>query len=305
MGKVMDNLMKIWEWVFFVVTCLAICYLTVEFILRLRGWIAKKGRTRRKLGRTITLARGSRSRVGFYQAIGDREYQQDHAAVDEDLPGQGCMAVLCDGMGGMENGGEASLLCVRSFARDCRVYMEDPVEFLRREAAKLNEQVQNLRDKNGEHLRSGTTLVAVLNVQGRIYWLNVGDSRIYLWRDGKLYPLTVDHNYSLQIKEEIERGEMTIEAANQESRQEALISYIGIHDLSRIDVGGNYPQQAGDIYMLCSDGVNKAITDEEIAAYFAERHDRHAGELARGLVQYVLEHKNAKQDNTTVAIMKC
>ena len=47
------------------------------------------------------------------------------------------------------------------------------------------------------------------------------------------------------------------------------------------------------------------MTDEEIAAFFAERHGKSAGELARGLVQYVLEHKNAKQDNTTVAIMKC
>ena len=271
----------------------------------IRRYLTQKAEKKHGVGRTLTLARGSQSRVGFYQAIGDRENQQDHAAVDEDLPGQGCMAVLCDGMGGMENGGDASLLCVRNFVQDCRVYMEDPVEFLRQEAEKLNAQVRTLRDQNGEPLHSGTTLVAVLNIQGRIYWLNVGDSRIYLWRDGKLYPLTVDHNYSLQIREEIERGELTIEAANRESRQEALISYIGIQELSRIDVGGNYPQQAGDIYMLCIDGVNKAITDEEIAAFFAERHGKSAGELARGLVQYVLEHKNAKQDNTTVAIMKC
>lgn len=292
------------NYVAFVTTCLAIVYIVlIAFIKVTRGKKKSKKIAERSIGTTIL--KGSKSVVGAYSIIGDRDYQQDNVLVDEDLPCGGKMAVLCDGMGGMESGGEASLLCVRTFQEDCRQDIYDPATFLKEEALKLNDMVCDMTGPNGEEIESGTTLVALLCVRGRVHWVNVGDSRVYMWRNKNLARLTVDHNYALQLQEQVNDGTTTLVEAMQAPRQDALVSYIGIDVLERIDVGGNFPIQQGDIYMLCSDGVNKALSDEKLQQFFETYHEKSASTIAKELIELAMQHKRPNQDNTTVAIMKC
>lgn len=301
-------------WILFGLFVLSLLFLIISiFVLLIRAPYKRNGKTTAKrngktaaaLEKTVQAAAQNASCVGSCSVIGDRPTQQDHCLVDEDLPQGGKMAIVCDGMGGMENGGEASRLCVRHFADECKRGWTDVPSFLRGEAQRLNDAVNELCDQAGRPVDSGTTLVAVVLYNDHVHWVHVGDSRIYLWRGGRIYRLTTDHNYALQLREEVAQGRRSAQQAAQEGRQEALISYIGIEKLARVDVGGNFPTYPGDIFMLCSDGVTKALRDDQLQQFFEQNTDTNAGAIARSLIQVAMQNKRPKQDNTTVAIITC
>lgn len=261
----------------------------------------------RKLESTLKRIPNRITRIESYSdsVIGTRDYQQDSYQVFID--DVAALAVICDGMGGMNGGEKASELAVKRFVRD--FYEESPMKnlprFLEAEAVHLDYLVHDIKDENGNELAAGTTLAAAVIAQNRLHWLSVGDSKIYLLRGGMMYCLTKEHNYKTMLLEQLEKGEINLELYEQEiGRGDALTSYLGMGNIFLIDCNRtSFQLQNEDILLLCSDGLYKTLSEEQIQALILE-----SGSLLKFAGQRMLEMA-AKlgaggQDNTTLILLK-
>jgi len=206
------------------------------------------------------------------QHIGARHYQQDSIGLadPEDhafLAHGGFLAVLCDGMGGMEHGDVASQTAVRAIldAYAKKLPAESIPAALERAARKANEQViaaaLNLGLKEGV----GTTLVAAVLHNGYLYFVSVGDSAIYHVRGGDLHMVNRPHVFANLLDQAAERGQISRSEAAQHPERESLTSFIGIHDLHEIDLNTDpRPVAAGETILLASDGLFDNLYIDEI-----------------------------------------
>ena len=237
--------------------------------------------------------------------IGTREYQQDAAYVCEPLYENGlAYGILCDGMGGTAEGERASSEVVAFMANRIATLSGEEIlsVFLERAATDANNLVlgQNAQLRQD----SGTTLLTVLMDGDMLYWLSVGDSRIYIIRDGEIVQTTTDHNYALELQEMVELGRITQEQADNDPGKEHLISYIGAPVLERIDVNHNpFQMRYGDIVLLCSDGLPKALYPDEILEIIT-LHGNNVAEAARVLPIIAFDRSPYAMDNTTVILMQ-
>lgn len=150
-------------------------------------------------------------------------------------------------------------------------------------------------------------MVGVYCRKNLLYWVSVGDSRIYIIRGGQIVRQTRDHNYRLLLKEQLSAGQISQEFYDQEEKTpqaEALISFLGMDGLRVIDG----KQQAisllpGDIVLLCSDGVYKSLTDSQIHAMVRDN-DIDMNIAADRLTAMALRYGVKGQDNTTVILLR-
>lgn len=243
-----------------------------------------------------------------YQAIGTRKNQQDCIKVREQ--NNALLAVLCDGMGGLSDGASASIAAVNKIMDDFeRLSPANGTAFLIREAALADEIVYDLRDAEGVRLNCGTTLAAVLLQEHRLHYVSVGDSRIYLMRGKEFVQVTEDHNYRLTLTRSLQKGLITEEIfREEESFAEALISYVGMGGLKVIDCSNEKPVQLlpGDKLLLCSDGLYKCLSTEEIAEELYRCNGENIGQAAERLVQQATVkavYQNRPQDNTSAIVL--
>ena len=245
--------------------------------------------------------------TGAYSIIGDRPSQQDSYCCTGD--GNLLLASVCDGMGGMAGGERASQTAVRSLVNGIRNAIplkenEIPAT-LRQCLEEADREVTQLCDASGNPLYAGTTAVAVMMVENRMYWGSVGDSRIYYLSGGEITTLTRMHNYNLKLDEMYRTGEISLEERERErGRGEALISFLGIGNLPLADVSAEpCVMKKGDMVLLCSDGLYKSLNDAQILAIVEESGENM--QIAAGrLCNEALRLSVAKQDNTTVVILR-
>lgn len=235
---------------------------------------------------------------------GTRTYQQDMCFTEvRDSYG---IAVLCDGMGGMNGGEHASKLAVDSFSEDFRKAqpIRDIPAFLEQEVRKLDRMVTEMQDEQGRRMNAGTTLVAVVVTGNQLYWVSVGDSRMYLIRDENMICMTAAHNYKSMLREKFDRGEIDMDYYNSEiSQGEALTSYLGIGNLTLIDRNTNpFKLIEDDILLLCSDGLYKTLTDEQIKALINES-GYHVQIAGQRLIDTARRWGVRGQDNTTLVLL--
>lgn len=176
--------------------------------------------------------------------------------------GDGLWAVA-DGMGGHEGGEWASGRIVRELDRiGLGTGFEASCAAATKAILAANRQIVAEGRKRGK--RMGSTLVMLIVQGARYAILWVGDSRAYLMRGGKLSQLSRDHS---QVQEMVSRGLMTAEQALGHPMGHVLSRAIGVQKDVEVDrVDGEV--QAGDIFLLCSDGLHGVVADEEIAAHF-------------------------------------
>ena len=239
--------------------------------------------------------------------LGDRQEQQDSFGF-EMKENQG-LAVICDGMGGMESGGQASRLTVELLLSryihakaDC-----EPVQLLQDCATEANERVRNIRDKDGNCGTSGTTMVAALVQNRALHWLSIGDSRGYLCREGEFLQFTLDQNYGTVLEEQKQAGKITREEYCQKSeRAEALVSYIGIKKLGFIDYSRQpLPLQSGDKILLMSDGLYKLLEDESLRGIVDNfTNIQEALQVLEMQAQKSADKSGMARDNMTVILIK-
>lgn len=246
--------------------------------------------------------------VGMSSVIGRRKEQQDTIESDDDyaiMENGKFIAVLCDGMGGLSGGKQASELCAThiksSFhAENCE---EDISLFYRRVIVESDYKITELKDKNGKPLRAGSTMASIIIKDGELHWASVGDSHIYLIRGNHIRCLTRDHNYYMVLEEKVKRGEMTQREAENHPQKEALVSYMGMGGVKYVDRNAvPFKLAEGDYIILCSDGLYRTVCDEDI-----KNITNGIGEVknvAKGLTEYAMRAGKKNQDNTSVIVVQ-
>lgn len=237
--------------------------------------------------------------------IGTREYQQDAAyvsqpAFDDELS----FAVLCDGMGGMLDGDLASSEVLAYMANRISGLTdnENIPSFFEHCAKAANELIYT--ENQTRRRESGTTLVSVVLRRGDLYWLSVGDSRIYVIRNGEIAQVSQDHKFALELQNMVQKGQISQQQADCDPRRDALVSYIGAPVLERADVNPSaFALQYEDIILLCSDGLTNALTDEEILCVL-KRYGNDIAGAAMSLPLEAYEHTDSGMDNTSVILMQ-
>ena len=238
--------------------------------------------------------------------IGARESQQDSCYVDVEEDGN-AIGIICDGMGGLAGGEIASQNAVRMFIEDyeqVRHELTNFYSFFLEEMIEIDSMVAELTDEAGNLLSAGTTLVAVSVKNGNFQWISVGDSKIYILRGDVLYSMAMEHNYLTQLNQRLREGSISEEEyASEVGRGAALISYLGMGNISLMDA---YPKPVqlmdGDIILLCSDGLYKALTEQQIT----ETIHSYPGNLdaaASALQEQAAMAAGVTQDNTSIVML--
>lgn len=203
---------------------------------------------------------------------------------------------VADGMGGHRGGEVASELAIRSLRDSYGERAERNIEALLDAAAAANTVVNDAADEDPDLRGMGTTLVAIAATDDdELAYISVGDSRIYLLRDGDLSRLTVDHSL---VEELVREGSITPEQARTHPKRNIVTRALGIDAFVQIDSNTIIPY-TGDRYLLCSDGLFNEVDHERIASVLRRLDDpaEAAGELVH------LANQNGGRDNITVLVV--
>ncbi|MCM1327822.1 MAG: protein phosphatase 2C domain-containing protein [Ruminococcus sp.] len=232
---------------------------------------------------------------------GARNYQEDSFGFSsfekEDVKNFGFTAVVADGMGGLSNGDKISGYVVSSMLEMIKSRTPDiPMHiYLSRALKAVNGSVL------ASGIKGGSTAVVVTCQPSGVHWCTAGDSRVYLFREGKLTALNEDSDYLNDLIEQVIAGDMTFEEAGENSKKDALAQYIGFK--GGINPDGNskpFIPQRGDKLLLCSDGVYNALTKEELIQALSLE----AAEAAQLIENRVLSKGYSTQDNFTAVVLE-
>lgn len=242
---------------------------------------------------------------GTSSILGTRKNQEDTIyGYAEDKKAIG---IVCDGMGGLEGGEMASSLAVESLAGAwfAEPDLENIPDFLEKQAVIADEKVFLLKSEKGEKLNAGTTMVAAVIREKELYWLSVGDSKIYLIRRNEILSVCREHNYRLTLDRLLAEGSITEEEyAKEEPKAEALISYLGMGQLPMMEINRQpFLLEDRDIVLLSSDGLYRSLSEEEILEIVKEGQDN-MQKAAEMLTKRALGEKQKGQDNTSVVVMQ-
>jgi PPM family protein phosphatase len=203
--------------------------------------------------------------------------------------------VVADGMGGAQAGEVASALAVEEFRKPLS---DDgpPEQRLSTRVQEANRRIYETAQSAVEHAGMGTTLTAAYLDDSNLAVAHVGDSRAYIFRDGSLTRLTQDHSL---VEELIRRGKLTEEQAAEHPQRSIITRALGIQQAVEVDTW-TYPVRAGDVVLMCSDGLTSMIGEEQIAAALAGETD-----LDRAAERLIAEANAAGgRDNITVVLFR-
>lgn len=203
--------------------------------------------------------------------------------------------VVADGMGGHAAGDLASEMIVNELKS---ITPGDSLGALASDVESRLQQVnQNLlqesQRRGGEII--GSTVVTLLTYQGYCIYQWAGDSRIYLFRRGRLKQLSRDHS---QVEELIEQGIVTSDQAEQSPISNYITRAVGACEELELDAEIFEPCD-GDIFLLCSDGLNKEVSDEEIEEILS---DYGFQESVQQLIHLAMER--GARDNVTLVLVQ-
>lgn len=175
----------------------------------------------------------------------------------------GHLFVICDGMGGAVGGKTAATLATKSIIVFLdKVVYPNKSEAIRQAIRFANEQIIIATDKNPTLKGMGTTTCVLLIHEAKIYYGHVGDSRIYLKTKNRLYTLTKDHSFVNQL---IDNQDISIEQAFNHPNKNRILQALGIKKVINPTIANFSPELLkGDELLLCSDGLNDMLPDEEI-----------------------------------------
>ncbi|MEW6668220.1 MAG: Stp1/IreP family PP2C-type Ser/Thr phosphatase [Thermodesulfobacteriota bacterium] len=220
--------------------------------------------------------------------------------------------LVADGMGGLSKGDIASRIAVETvnrFITESRLeditwpikpqdqYSMEENRFLAAiSLANWNVYSEFLKDDRNSAM--GTTLVGLLVDKQAAIITNIGDSRVYLIRDGGIQQVTEDHSL---VMEEVRKGNMTPEEARVHPQRHVINRALGIAETARVDIS-SIDIQEGDLFLLCSDGLSDMLTDEELLGITRSHPGGALSELG-GLMLQAANDRGGK-DNISLVLVR-
>lgn len=248
--------------------------------------------------------------TGFSTDIGLARAENEDAvyisppAVTEGENPRGRLVAVADGMGGHSGGGFASAMACGALTTYYRRPLNEPPPWtaatlerhLFETVFRIDRLVRRTASSRIVLRHMGTTLSCLLLTPDRSIVAHVGDSRIYRWRRDYLTCLTTDHTF---VQEMIFEGEVDPESAHLHPLRHLLTNVVGtVEPLSHVDHRIDRIQ-AGDRFLLCSDGLHNVLAPEVLSVFLASGED--ADRTASALVDAALERKT--KDNVTALIV--
>lgn len=268
------------------------------------------GRAKNKIGATLGPSSESSDKIRYevrnLQGIGARSNQEDsftavNALDEEKYCSLGLLFAVCDGMGGMKDGKAASETAVQSF-RTSFAEMNRAGNIsaqLKESVYEASAKVERILDGDG-----GSTVVIGIILNEKLHFASVGDSFLYLFRNGKLIRLNREHNICHEMYlDNIRRESTETESCRKAGDAAALAQFLGMPGISDIDCTVRPLNLCkDDVILACSDGVGGVLTEEEIieALQWPQTAD-----MCKRLEEHIISHQNPNQDNYTASIIKC
>jgi len=244
-------------------------------------------------------------------SLGRRDFQEDALICDFPMGSDLGFAVLADGMGGHAAGDIASKIVVTEMFAELKLQSGDPEGMENGIGDVLHDAVLNANACIGAHTESdpgtegmGATLVAPVLMTDRLYWISVGDSPLFLFRNGELSQLNEDHSMAPQIDYLVRSGLMAPEAAMNHPDRNCLTSVLAGHDIPRIDCP-QIPMKLvdGDIVIAASDGL-QFLDNSELTDLLAEHTDNTSADISTNLLRCLEELDDPDQDNVSFCVIK-
>ncbi len=239
-------------------------------------------------------------KLGMIHNVGARPYQEDSLGFD--YLDDGGLAVVADGMGGLSAGDKVSQKIVQTMLAYSRklqpIQMDGILEAM---VQGVNAEVNRMLGPAGIY-KSGSTLLAVLFRKQRFHWITVGDSRIYLFRNGQLTKLNQEHNLGNELLNKAVRGEISYEEARSAKKKGSVTSFIGMGKLKYIDKSlRSIALERGDRILLMTDGVFNSLPEQQMTAILSQIQDVQM--VAREFERLIQQKAHPKQDNFTALIL--
>lgn len=242
---------------------------------------------------------------------GGRDYQEDAIVTDFPTGTDIGLAVLADGMGGHAAGDVASKLVVTEVFSDlkfesanfCELEADIP-KYLTSAAVNANGCVRDYVRENPRTRGMGATLVSIVMVENRMYWMSIGDSPLFILRGGKLRQLNEDHSMAPQIDMMVKSGMIDPETGRNHPDRNCLTSVIFGERIAKADCPAKpFALEVGDIVVLASDGL-QYLEDAQIERLLHKYRRRKSAEIAEHLLAAIHELANPDQDNISFAVIK-
>lgn len=240
--------------------------------------------------------------IGKIHDIGRRDYQQDSFGQTAVLCNTGILAVLADGMGGLSGGERVSQkIVMEALTFGSTLQANQVPTALPGMVAGINRAVNQMLGPKGLYT-SGSTVVSALITGNALRWISVGDSRVYLYRDGQLSQLSRDHDLLQDWMPDILEGKRSMAEALRDPNGRKLTSFIGMGELRHVDYNRTpIPLLPGDRVLLMSDGVYGTVSDAEMAAILR---DCGSVQLAASHIgQRIMGAALPYQDNYTLIVL--
>ncbi len=215
----------------------------------------------------------------------------ESAAVD--VQERGVLLALSDGMGGHQAGEVASALVLESLQKALQSDSKGPVHEQLEAAVKRANQSVITAARTGNRHGMGATLTAVFVRGGEAFIAEVGDSRAYLLRQGRLRQITRDQSLVQLL---VDHGVMSAEEARHAPGKNVILQAVGLNDDVRVAIA-RLVLRRGDRFLLCSDGVTNAVSDAELLAIMTGTEPRAACEA-----MIALANDRGGDDNETAIV---
>ena len=244
--------------------------------------------------------------VANLQGVGTRPRQEDgfafvNAMDVAEMKRSGLLAIVADGMGGMRDGRVASQTAIS--------VMKAGFQALDRSGSIPEQLEESVIQAGREVYRTlggdgGSTAVVCLFYNEQLYFTSVGDSGLYLLREGTLLRLNLEHNVrNERFLETIRQGSMDPEIAREDPEAAALTQFLGMGGAVRADsLRRPMHLHDGDLLLLCSDGVDGTLTEAQMLACLGEASPE---AMCQALERAILEENRQYQDNYTALIVRC
>ncbi|SLN53715.1 PP2C-family Ser/Thr phosphatase [Roseovarius litorisediminis] len=242
---------------------------------------------------------------------GRREQQEDSVVADFPVGSGLGFAVLADGMGGHAAGDVASKIVVTEVFSELKMLSNDPEMLeeniqvaLRQAVLGANFCVEQFAKQNPEASGMGATLVAPVLFDDRLYWISVGDSPLFLFRDGHLSQINENHSWAAKIDLMCSQGLIDRDEAARHPDRQCLTSALAGHEIPHMDCSETpLFLKCGDIVIAASDGL-QFLADAQIEQILKDHSDRPSAEISAVLLRNLKDLDHPEQDNVSMCIIK-